>query len=96
MLEIDRSSLDKSLVRAAGGECESGSAAQTDLAEKIIRDTRAGSGVVGTDNDRRSAVAHHHKIYQLAHVFTGALGVEVNGASLGSGNCNSPDARRRD
>lgn len=38
-----------------------------------------------------SAVTHHHEIYQLAHIFTGALRVEVNGASLGADNCNSFD-----
>src|ERR1700688_2287642 len=91
VLEIDRPSLGKRLVGAASGECESGSPAETDLTEEIIRNTRARSGVIGTDDDRCSAVAHHHEIYQLAHVFTGALRVEVNGASLGADNCNSFD-----
>src|SRR5258708_37777060 len=91
VLEIDRPSLGKWLVGAAGGECESGSPAETDLTEEIIRNTRARSGIIGTDDDRCGAVAHHHEIYQLAHVFAGALRVEVNGASLGADNCNSFD-----
>src|ERR1700722_19715352 len=91
VLEINRPSLGKGLVGADGGEYESGSPAETDLTEEIIRNTRARSGVIGTDDDRCSAVTHHHEIYQLAHVFTGALRVEVNGASLGADNCNCFD-----
>src|SRR6202162_5972490 len=96
VLEINRPSFGKRLVGAAGGECESGSPAKTDLTEEIIRNTRARSGVIGTDDDRCSAVAHHHEIYQLAHVFTGPLRVEVNGASLGANNCDSCDTGRGD
>src|SRR5260370_29392584 len=93
VLEIDQPSLGKRLVGAAGGECESGSPAETDLTEEIIRNARTRSGVIGTDDDRCSSVAHHHEIYQLAQVFTGALRVEVNGASLGTDNRNSFDPR---
>src|SRR6516162_7258597 len=96
VLEFDRSSFGKSAVRAAGDECESGSAAETDLTEEIIRDACAGSRVVGSNDDRRSAVAHHYEIYQLAHVFIGALRVKVNGPSLGADNCDSFDARHGD
>src|SRR5260370_36755911 len=63
VLKIKRPSLGTRLVRAAGRERESGSTAETNLTEEIIHDTRAPSDTVGTDDDRRSSVSHHHKIY---------------------------------
>src|SRR5260370_30640794 len=70
VLKIKRPSLGKRLVRAAGGERESGSTAETNLTEEIIRDTRARSGIVGTDDDRPSSLSPHHKIYYTAYVLT--------------------------
>ncbi len=83
VLELEWSGFDEGLVGTAGNEGEAGFATETDLAEEIAGNPRAGSGIARTNYERPGPVSHHHEIYQLTYVSAGALWIEVDRASLG-------------
>src|SRR5262245_56145599 len=58
VLELECPPFNERHIGAARGKGEAGCPTEADLAEEVVRETRAGSRLVGCDDDRRGPIPH--------------------------------------